>query len=368
MRAVIPPYLITAALAWFITYWTTPTTRRLSRWTGAIDYPGPRRINRRPLPRLGGLAIFLGILASAVLTLPMKPAKVAFAGGQLFLTVPFGGVSAPVVGILLGAAAIVALGVLDDLRPLSGKLKFPLIYGIAAIPVAFGLSAPILTNPFTGTIFGLGLAGQVFTAIWIGSAAIAVNLIDGVDGLAAGISAIVGATFFTAALPRQDLPILVLSAAVVGSAVAFLRYNFNPARVIMGDGGAMLLGFLLGAVSVLGLFKTITAVSLAVPLLALGVPIFDTAFAILRRVRRGLPVFHPDRGHLHHRLLDRGLSQRQTVFLLYGATSLLGVAALWLSGSVDRVVAMGLFIVLAGALVVSAHRMGLILMRPSRDV
>lgn len=367
MRAEIPPFVIAVAVAWLLTYWATPATEHLSRWTGAIDYPGGRRINCRPLPRLGGIAIFLGTLVAAAVTLPMKSIQIVVAAGQLVMTVPFASAPPPVVGILLGAIAMAALGVYDDLRPLSGKIKFPLIYGIAAIPVAFGLTVPILSNPFTGAIFGLGVAGQIFTVFWVGSAAIAVNLIDGVDGLAAGIAAIVGATFFTAALPRQELPILALSAAVVGSAVAFLRYNFNPARVIMGDGGAMLLGFLLGAVSVLGLFKTITAVSLAVPMLALGVPIFDTAFAILRRLRRGLPVFYPDRGHLHHRLLDRGLSQRETVFVLYCATSLLGVAALCLSGSVDRVITMELFVVLAGALGVSAKRMGLLLIRRSRD-
>jgi UDP-GlcNAc:undecaprenyl-phosphate GlcNAc-1-phosphate transferase len=231
---------------------------------------------------------------------------------------------------------------------------------VAAIPTLFGVSASFVTNPFTGQLVPLGVYGQVFTALWIGSVAIAMNLIDGVDGLAAGIAAIVSATLFAATLAKPNLPMMVLCAAVVGSAVGFLRYNFNPARIIMGDSGAMLLGYLLGAMSVLGVFKTITALSLAVPLLAMGVPIFDTALAILRRLRGGLPLFHPDRGHLHHRLLDRGLTQRQTVFLLYGATGLLGTVALIVAGSVDRWISVGLAVTLAVTLFVSARRLGLI--------
>ncbi|MDR5682924.1 MAG: MraY family glycosyltransferase [Armatimonadota bacterium] len=361
----IPPYVLAAVLAWFVTYWTTPTARWVARRVGAVDFPGGRRINRRPLPRLGGIALFAGILGAALLTLPIRgDIAVVREPRYLVLAVPYAAIAPEYVGVLLGAVAISLLGLYDDVRPLSGAVKFPLIYLAAAIPTLFGVSASFVTNPISGQLLPLGVYGQIFTVLWIGSVAIAMNLIDGVDGLAAGIAAIVSATLFAATLARPNLPMMILCAAVVGSAVGFLRYNFNPARIIMGDGGAMLLGYLLGAMSVLGVFKTITALSLAVPLLAMGVPIFDTAFAILRRARRGLPIFHPDRGHLHHRLLDRGLTQRQTVFLLYGATGLLGTLALIVADSVDRHISVGLAVILTVTLLVFARRLGL--MAPAR--
>jgi UDP-GlcNAc:undecaprenyl-phosphate GlcNAc-1-phosphate transferase len=357
----VPPYLLSGLVAWFVTYWTTPTARFVARRFGAVDYPGGRRINRRPLPRLGGIALFAGIMAALLLTLPIpRPIAIVREPKYFVLAVPYGPVDVRVIGVLMGAVAITALGVTDDLRQLSGRVKFPLIYLAAAIPLLFGLTTPFLTNPFTGRLVPLGVLGQLFTVAWIGSAAIAMNSIDGVDGLAAGIAAIVATTFLAAALVRGDGPaILALCAAVVGSAIGFLRYNFNPARVIMGDGGALLLGYLLGAVSVLGMFKTLTALSLAVPLIAMGIPIFDTAYAIVRRVRQGVPVFQPDRGHLHHRLLDQGLSQRETVFLLYATTGLLAVLSLWIAGTIRPHVSLGLTLVLGGVILAFTRRTGL---------
>jgi UDP-GlcNAc:undecaprenyl-phosphate GlcNAc-1-phosphate transferase len=354
----VPPYVVAALVAWFVTYWTTPTARWLARRVGAVDYPGGRRINRRPLPRLGGVAIALGVLAGVLVALPV-PGDVAVVREPryLVLAVPYGAVPREYWGIVLGALAIALVGLYDDLRQVSGRVKFPLVYLCAGVPVLFGLTTPFLTNPLTGQLVPLGVWGQAFTVLWVGSAAIAMNSIDGVDGLAAGIAAIVAGTFFVAGTLRSaGLPTLVLCAAVVGSAVGFLRYNFNPARVIMGDTGALFLGYLLGALSVAGLFKTLTALSLAVPLLAMAVPIFDTAFAIVRRARRRVSVFQPDRGHVHHRLLDRGLSQRQAVLLLYGTTAMLSSLSLALSGWVDRWIPLSVAALLGAALWVVARR------------
>ena len=334
----VPPYVLAALLAWFVTYWTTPTSRYLARRVGAVDYPGGRRITRRPLPRLGGIAIAAGVLAAALVALPV-PGSVAVVREpkHLVLAVPYGAVPREFWGILLGGLLVALVGVYDDLRQVSGRVKFPLVYLCAAVPVLFGLTTPFVTNPFSGQLVPLGVWGQAFTVAWVGSAAIAMNSIDGMDGLAAGIAVIVAATFFVAGTLRgAGLPTLALCAAVAGSGVGFLRYNFNPARVIMGDSGALFLGYLLGTLSVAGLFKTLTALSLAIPLLAMGVPIFDTGFAVLRRLRRRVSVFQPDRGHVHHRLLDRGLSQRQAVLLLYGATALLSSLSLAVSGWVER--------------------------------
>ncbi|MCS7235409.1 MAG: MraY family glycosyltransferase [Armatimonadota bacterium] len=362
----IPPYVVAGLVAWFVTYWTTPTARWLARRVGAVDYPGGRRINRRPLPRLGGLAIVSGVLVASALSLPMPGAvAVAREPKHLVLAVPYGAVPREFWGILLGGLAIALVGLYDDLRQVSGRVKFPLVYLAATVPVLFGLTTPFVTNPVTGQLVSLGVWGQVFTVAWVGSAAIAMNSIDGMDGLAAGIAAIAAGTFFVAGVLRgAGLPTLVVCAAVAGSAVGFLRYNFNPARVIMGDGGALFLGYLLGALSVAGLFKTLTFLSLAVPLLALGVPIFDTAFAILRRVRRRVSVFQPDRGHVHHRLLDRGLSQRQAVLLLYGTTALLSSLSLALSGWVERWIPLSVAGLLGVALWVVARRLGLLARTP----
>ncbi len=362
----IPPYAVAAFVAWFVTYWATPTARWVARRVGAVDYPGGRRINRRPLPRLGGVAIALGVVLAGLVALPVAgEVAVVREPRRLVLAVPYGPVPREVWGILLGALAVGLVGLYDDLRQLSGRVKFPLIYLSAAVPVLFGLTTPFVTNPLTGELVSLGVWGQLFTVAWVGSAAIAMNSIDGVDGLAAGIAAIVASTFFVAGLLRgSGLATLVLCAAVAGSAVGFLRYNFNPARVIMGDSGALFLGYLLGSLSVAGLFKTLTALSLAVPLLALGVPIFDTAFAILRRARRRVSVFQPDRGHVHHRLLDRGLSQRQTVLLLYGATALLASLSLAVSGWVDRWIPLSVAALLAAALWRVARRFGLLARTP----
>ena len=176
------------------------------------------------------------------------------------------------------------------------------------------------------------MAGAVVTTVWLGSLAIAMNSIDGVDGLAAGIAAITGATLLSAGAARGDAAMMTLAAASAGASLGFLRHNFNPARIFMGDSGSMLLGYLLGAAAVQGLFKTVTALSLVIPLLALAVPIFDTGYAIVRRYRTGVSIFLPDRGHLHHRLLDRGLTQRQTVLVLYLLSALLGLGGLAVGG------------------------------------
>lgn len=359
----IPAYLIAAALAFIVTYAIALEMQWIARRLGAVTPPGGRHIHRRPIPRMGGLAIFGGVMLALLVTLPIdQPVALVREPRYVVLAVPYAPLARPVIGILLGAVAITALGAVDDLRALPGRVKFPLIYAAAAIPVLFGLTTPFLTNPLTGSPVGLGIAGHVFTVAWLGSLAIALNSIDGVDGLAAGIAGITGATLLTAAAARGDVVTMALAGAVIGSSLGFLRHNFHPARIFMGDSGSMLLGFLLGAAAVQGLVKAATAFSLAVPLLALAVPILDTGFAIVRRYRNGVSIFLPDREHLHHRLLNRGLTQRQTAMILYLVSAVAGLGGLAAAG-INRTVSLLILGAITAALVVGGRRLGLFRLR-----
>jgi len=312
---------------------------------------------------MGGLAIFGGVMLALLMALPIdSPVALVREPRYLILAVPYKPLVSPLVGVILGAVAITVLGAVDDLRALPGRLKFPLIYVAAAIPVMFGLTTSFLTNPLQGTSVPLGVAGQIFTVIWLGSLAIALNSIDGVDGLAAGIAGITGATLLMAAAPRGDVATMTLAAAVVGASVGFLRHNFHPARIFMGDSGSMLLGYLLGAASVYGLFKAATALSLAIPVLALAVPIADTGYAIVRRYRKSVSIFLPDREHLHHRLLDRGLTQRQTVLVLYLLSAVFGLGGLAAAG-INRSASLAVLGTIILVVLLLVRRLGLFRLR-----
>jgi UDP-GlcNAc:undecaprenyl-phosphate GlcNAc-1-phosphate transferase len=365
----IPPYVVAGVVALLVTYALTHEMQWVARRVGAVALPGGRHIHGQPIPALGGLAIFAGVITALLLTWPIdQPIALVREARYFVLAVPYTAVARPLLGVLLGAVALTALGVVDDLRPLPGRVKFPLIYAAASIPVFFGLTTPFIANPLSGALIGLGVTGAVFTVVWLGSMAIAMNSIDGVDGLAAGVSGITGATLLAAGAARADPALMAVAAAVVGSAVGFLRYNFNPARIFMGDSGSMLLGYLLGVAAVQGLAKTATALSLAVPILALALPILDTGYAIVRRRRNGVSIFVPDRGHLHHLLLDRGLSQRQTVFILYLTSAVLGLGGLAVAG-VNRTVSLVMLGVIVAVLVFFARRLGLLGLRaPARHV
>ncbi len=359
----IPPYLVAGVLALVVTYALAHEMQWIARRLGAVTPPGGRHIHRRPMPRMGGLAIFVGVMLALLATLPIdRPIALVREARYVVLAVPYRPLAHPLLGILLGAVAITALGVLDDLRPMAGRFKFPLIYAAAGIPVLFGVTTQFLTNPVSHTLVPLGLAGKLFTVAWLGSMAIAMNSIDGVDGLAAGIAAITGATLFTAAAHRGDAAVMALVAAIVGGSLGFLRHNFSPARIFMGDSGSMLLGFLLGAAAVQGVFKTLTALSLAIPLLALAVPILDTAYAIVRRYRSRVSIFLADRGHLHHRLLDRGLTPRQTAIVLYLCSAIFGLGGLAADG-VNRTAAIVLLAIIVALLAAVGWRVGLFRLR-----
>ena len=305
--------LLAAALIALV---TTPVVRSLAFKMRAVDVPKDnRRMHNHPIPRMGGLAIFLGFLFSVLIFVPLTD---------------------ELRGMLLGAVVIVVLGVLDDIYALPAMPKFLVQIGAALIAVLQGNVITHLSNPnlFSASpIWNLGVLSIPFSVLWIVAITNAVNLIDGLDGLACGVSAISSMTLLVIALTVSEPQVALLMAALAGACLGFLPYNLNPAKIFMGDTGSTFLGYVLAVVSIQGLFKYATIISFAVPFLLMGLPIFDTCFAILRRVSHGQSPMAPDRGHIHHRLIDMGLSQKQAVAVLYVISAILGLSAVVLTTS-----------------------------------
>ena len=329
----IYPFLVAGAFGLVIAYLLTPPVAWTATQLGVLDRPGGRHIHRAPVPRLGGLAIYLAFVAAVLVGLPVeRPIHVAFETHRITVVIPYlPAIDRPIVALLLGATLITLVGVLDDVRGTRPLVKLLGQIAAAAVLLPFGVGMDVLTNPLGGMFF-VGPLGALVTVVWIVALCNVMNLIDGVDGLASGIAAIAGTTLLIAAYHRGDIGTAILAAALAGAALGFIPYNFNPARIFLGDTGSMLLGYLLGALSVLGTYKSYTALSLLVALVALGVPVTDTAFAIARRWRNRRPIFEADTQHLHHRLLQRGFTPRQTVSVLYLVTGILSAGALMVSG------------------------------------
>lgn len=300
-----------------VSYVATPWVKRVAYKVGAIDVPKDnRRMHKTPIPRLGGLAIYLAFLFSVLI---------------------FGDIDRQMQGILLGTVMIVVLGVLDDIMALKALPKFLVQIAAAGVAVYHGCVIQFLSNPnvFSEAMpyFDLGWLSVPVTIIWIVAITNAVNFIDGLDGLACGVSAISTASLLVIALLVQEWGICVILAALLGACIGFLPYNRNPASIFMGDTGATFLGFILACLSVQGLFKFYAIVSFAVPFLVLGIPIFDICFAFLRRIAKGQNPMVADRGHVHHRLIDMGFNQKQAVAICYMLTAILGLAAVVLTSS-----------------------------------
>jgi UDP-GlcNAc:undecaprenyl-phosphate/decaprenyl-phosphate GlcNAc-1-phosphate transferase len=286
----------------------TPAVGRVARVLGVVDEPGERRrMHLRAVPRLGGLGIFLGIFVPALAFLDLD---------------------GPYRGILLGAAVAMTVGMVDDFRGLPWWGKLGGQASAAVIPISFDVTIDRFSFPFLGVHELPGPVAVVLTFVWIIAMMNMVNLLDGMDGLAAGICGLAGLTFAVLALSLREPGAAVLSAIVAGACLGFLRHNFYPARIFMGDSGSMLLGFVLAAVAIEGALKTAATVALFFPLFVLAVPILDTSFVVARRLKHGERVFAPDQAHLHHRFIRRGFSQRQTVTYLWAWCAVLAGAAL----------------------------------------
>jgi UDP-GlcNAc:undecaprenyl-phosphate GlcNAc-1-phosphate transferase len=322
-------------IALVVVYVSTPLVKRLAFRFRALDDPDERKVHNRLMPRLGGLAIYLGFTMAVLLTQPLTNT---------------------IWGLLLGGTLIMLLGVIDDIKGLSPRTKLAGQVVAAIILVASGIRVSFLTNPFEGMLLLESLAIPV-TLLWIIGITNAVNLIDGLDGLAAGTAGIAAVTMavvtFLEGLTSVAVLALILGAALLG----FLRYNFYPAQIFMGDSGSMFLGFNLAALAILGLTKGTTVISLFIPIVILGIPIMDTLFAIVRRFFNRKPIFHPDKQHLHHCLLNMGLSHWQTVVAIYLVNVCLGISAVLLTQlTTDQSVVM--LIGLSIAMLTAANKIG----------
>ncbi|HBT20887.1 MAG TPA: undecaprenyl-phosphate alpha-N-acetylglucosaminyl 1-phosphate transferase [Peptococcaceae bacterium] len=313
----------------------TPIVKKIALIVGAVDRPDARKVHNKVMPRLGGVAIYLGFI------------------GALLVFQPLGNFEK---GLLVGSTIIVAAGILDDIWGLPPKLKLTAQIAAAAVLVSFGIKVEFVTYPFGG-IIPLGIFAVPITILWIIGVTNALNLIDGLDGLAAGTSFIAAVTMAVVAWIEGQYAVaglaLILGAAVLG----FLPYNFYPAKIFMGDSGSMFLGFTLGSLAVQGLTKGAAFISVFIPIIILGIPIFDTLFAVIRRYRNHRPIFEADREHFHHILLDKGFSHRQAVLLIYGVNVFLGISVILLNvlSTEQSIVAL---IVLITAISLGAGKLG----------
>ena len=293
-------YVWAFVVALIITYALTPVVRHFAIRIGAIDKPDARKVHKGTIPRLGGLAIFLGYVGSVLFNVPHDHS---------------------VFGLMLGTVILVLVGIWDDIKQIEAKTKLMGQIIAAAVLVAYGIRVDFIELPFIGMIY-LKFWSVPLTIFWIVGFTNIVNLIDGLDGLAAGISFIACIALAVMTLQLGQVELACIALALAGATVGFLRYNFNPAKIFMGDTGSMLLGYTLAAISVMGTVKTAAAIALVVPAIVLGLPILDTLFAIVRRKISGRPIFKPDKGHVHHRLLAQGLTQKQAVLMMYAVTAL----------------------------------------------
>ncbi|MEI7025682.1 glycosyltransferase family 4 protein [Paenibacillus sp. y28] len=307
-------YAIGFAAAVVLAIVLTPVVKRVAFWVGAVDAPNHRKVHTRIMPRLGGLAIFL-----------------AFIGAFFAVAPAFAELNEEVVtGLLIGGAIVVLVGALDDRYQLSPKWKLLGQIIAASVVVYCGVQIDLVNLPFGDSTVDMGWLSIPLTIFWIVGVTNAINLIDGLDGLAAGVSAIATATIMVMALIMGNITVVILSALLLGSIVGFLFYNFHPAKIFMGDSGALFLGFSLATLSILG-FKQATLVSFIVPIVMLGVPLSDTFFAIVRRIVNKTPISVADKSHLHHCLLQLGFSHRKTVLVIYGIALVFGASAVLLS-------------------------------------
>lgn len=304
MTEYMPDYVWAFLLALIITYVLTPLVKRFAVAVGAIDKPDARKVHQAAIPRLGGLAIFLGYMGSVLLNDSIPHDHKLF-------------------GFVLGTVILVIVGIWDDIKQIEPKTKLMGQIIAAAILVAYDIRVDYINLPWGGVVY-LKYWAIPLTIFWIVGFTNIVNLIDGLDGLAAGISFIACIAVCAMTLQLGQIDLACISLALAGATVGFLRYNFNPAKIFMGDTGSMLLGYTLAAISVMGAVKTAATIALVVPAIVLGLPILDTLFAIVRRKISGRPIFKPDKGHVHHRLLAQGLTQKQAVLMMYAITALFG--------------------------------------------
>ena len=307
--------LLAFAVSLLVAYVMTPPVKRFAEEVGAIDVPKDnRRVHDHPIPRMGGLAIFIGFVLSLIFFVPM---------------------STKVLGLLVGSVIIAVMGGVDDIVSLNPWVKLAGQIVAALVAIRCGLVFDVISNPnifAEETYIEIGWLSIPLTMLWIVGCTNAVNLIDGLDGLAVGVSAISSMTMLIVSLFVSEPVVSIILAALTGACLGFMPYNLNPAKIFMGDVGSQLLGFVLSTASIMGLFKLHAIITFFVPLLALALPLADTIFAFFRRILHGQSPFKADKGHFHHRLLAMGLNQKQVVAVLYGISAVLGLLAVLMAG------------------------------------
>jgi len=309
-------YTSTFIIALSIAYILTPVVQRISISMNWLDKPNYRKINKKPMPLMGGIAIFLAFLIAIALSMFEEP---------------FANNIDKFVGFLASSFIIVLVGFQDDTKGMSARRK--LTYQIAAALVAanFGFTIIKVSHPLGGAFYAPLLVSMTITVFWIVGFTNAINLLDGLDGLASGVVAIIAGSLFFASIKINNPVSALLSIALAGSSLGFLRFNFHPAKIFMGDTGSMFMGFALSLISIEGAYKSSTLVTLLIPIIAMGIPVIDTGLSILRRLTKGNDVFKPDKEHIHHKLLTGG-SHREAVLRLYFLTACFGLIAISLAG------------------------------------
>jgi UDP-GlcNAc:undecaprenyl-phosphate GlcNAc-1-phosphate transferase len=317
MRAYVAAFVMAA----FVAVVLTPLVRRMALRMGVVDLPGGRRVHQTSTPRLGGIAIFFAVmLPLTALFFVESSVATAVQNNQL-----------RVMAMLVGGLFMAAMGAYDDLRGIRALYKLYGQIAVGALAFSCGLRIDSIFLPFVGSL-EMGIFALPITIFWVVGVINAVNLIDGLDGLAAGIVFFAALTNFIVAYVTGSIVVGAIMATTLGALLGFLLFNFNPARIFMGDSGSYFLGYLLATAALMGASqKASTSVALLAPVIALGVPIFDTLFAVVRRFLERRPLFAPDRGHLHHRLLDMGITHRRAVLILYGVSILFTAAAIGIS-------------------------------------
>ncbi|HZK57030.1 MAG TPA: MraY family glycosyltransferase [Clostridia bacterium] len=335
-------------IALIISYILTPYARRLACKLGAIDVPKDnRRVHKKPTPSLGGVAIYISFIITIAIF-------AVFNKGM--------NLNSEFKGILMGATLILITGIIDDIKQVPAVYKLAIQILAALIAVHGGVTINFIKFPPANTESGLIFLKALripMTVFWIIGITNTVNLIDGLDGLAAGVSTIASLSLAAVAYNVGQYNVAILLAILAGASLGFLPYNFNPAQIFMGDAGSLVIGYLLATISVEGAIKSATTIAVATPVLALGVPVFDTAFAIVRRLVNKKPIMEADKGHLHHRLLDHGLTQKQTVLILYIISSLLGGSSIIIS-DVAKPSAYLIIGVISILILYGAYRIGII--------
>lgn len=318
---------LTFAIAAIVVALITPLVRRMAFAVGVFDNPDDdRRVHGQPTPRLGGIAIFIGFMLALFTTLNLALTH-SYVINHYLSTLDL----ARLIGLLFGGTLMLGVGLWDDIMTMSPKRKFLAQLTVALIAVVlYGFTIKGMALPHFGYV-ELGWFAIPFSLFWYLGMVNAINFADGLDGLVAGMAFIAAVTLTVVSLWKGEYLVAITTCALAGAAAGFLPYNYHPARIFMGDGGSLFIGFVLASVAVMGTEKVAAAISLAIPLVVLALPILDTAAVIARRLHMRVPIFQADRQHLHHRLLDLGLSQRQAVNLLYVVCGILGAVAITLA-------------------------------------